>query len=426
MSSPKAHKAAAPALRSYSAKTAFERRHRCHRSRPRLLALSVAIAALTAGGCRIEVEVEGEGSVSSDSGSIDCSHEGGPDCAETYTSGTTELLRATPAPGFVFSAWENCDYLDLLSCIVSFNDAAAATSATVPIRARFEEVRPSVEPATYTYNAWGQRVTKTVAGKTTVFVYDNQGLLIAEIDGQTGQTLREHIHVDAVPVAQITTDPVTGRETTQFVHTDHLGTPTLLTDENGQVVADIEATPFGEPFVAYSAVAHNRRFPGQYRDRETGLHYNYFRDYDPTLGRYTQSDPIGLGGGLNTYAYAASRPTSLIDPRGLEFLNAAACVGALGSIVSISDILRLMDESQDPEVQSINEQLANVDAQLGDPNLSDEERLECMAERKLLESQLIDRVSEIGNSHAFDLAASVLAAGAFGAGCVILFPVPGV
>lgn len=60
------------------------------------------------------------------------------------------------------------------------------------------------------------------------------------------------------------------------------------------------------------------RLPGQFFDKETSLHYNYFRDYDPTLGRYVQSDPLGLQGGVNTYAYAYDNPLALIDPKGLE------------------------------------------------------------------------------------------------------------
>lgn len=62
------------------------------------------------------------------------------------------------------------------------------------------------------------------------------------------------------------------------------------------------------------------RLPGQYFDKETNLHYNYFRDYDPSIGRYGKSDPIGLRGGLNTYLYVNGNPLKLIDPVGLEWV----------------------------------------------------------------------------------------------------------
>ena len=102
-----------------------------------------------------------------------------------------------------------------------------------------------------------------------------------------------------------------------YVHADHLGTPQKLSDPAGALVWDRQALPFG----ATSAVAGPQslplRFPGQYADAETGLYYNYFRDYDATLGRYLQSDPIGLAGGLNTYAYVGGNPLRWVDPFGL-------------------------------------------------------------------------------------------------------------
>lgn len=108
------------------------------------------------------------------------------------------------------------------------------------------------------------------------------------------------------------------------IHADHLNTPRLITRPS-----DLKAVwrwdnidPFGanapnENPSGAGVFMFNLRFPGQYYDAETGKHYNYYRDYDPAIGRYIQSDPIGLGGGLNTYGYVAARPLSAIDPLGL-------------------------------------------------------------------------------------------------------------
>ena len=70
----------------------------------------------------------------------------------------------------------------------------------------------------------------------------------------------------------------------------------------------------------------NLRFPGQYFDKETNLSYNYFRDYDPAIGRYIESDPIGLAAGPNTYAYVGGNPLSYYDPRGEAAQVALGCV----------------------------------------------------------------------------------------------------
>lgn len=116
---------------------------------------------------------------------------------------------------------------------------------------------------------------------------------------------------------------VPGNQTTTlyYVHNDHLGTSQMVTDENQTIGWQAVYEAFGKATVTVNTVELPVRFPGQYFDEETGLHYNYFRDYDPTLGRYVQSDPIGLSGGLNTYGYVTNNPLTSIDPLGLHESN---------------------------------------------------------------------------------------------------------
>jgi len=111
---------------------------------------------------------------------------------------------------------------------------------------------------------------------------------------------------------------------TIFIHADHLNTPRLATSQSQTKVWEWNSDVFGvglaneDPDNDTNLTKINLRFPGQYFDGESGLHYNYFRDYDPSLGRYIQSDPIGLNGGINTYAYMLSNPLKYVDPDGLR------------------------------------------------------------------------------------------------------------
>ena len=123
-----------------------------------------------------------------------------------------------------------------------------------------------------------------------------------------------------------------------YAHNDHLGTPHMLSDENGIAVWRAVYEPFGlaalneDPDNNGESVVLNMRFPGQYYDSESGLYYNYFRYYDPETGRYITSDPIGLDGGLNTYSYAHSNPIELIDPLGLWSVSVQAYGGPGGAV----------------------------------------------------------------------------------------------
>lgn len=111
-----------------------------------------------------------------------------------------------------------------------------------------------------------------------------------------------------------------------FVHSDHLNTPRQVTNEQNVVVWRNQplAEPFGnsppeeDPDGDGVSFTMNLRFPGQYYDKETNTNYNYHRDnYFPNFGRYGQSDPLGLQGGINTYSYVEGTPLSAVDPDGL-------------------------------------------------------------------------------------------------------------
>jgi RHS repeat-associated protein len=101
-----------------------------------------------------------------------------------------------------------------------------------------------------------------------------------------------------------------------YIAPDHLDAPHQITDPSGAVVWQWNFDPFGNG-APIGSLTYDLRFPGQFFDQATKLHYNYFRDYDPRLGRYIESDPIGLAGGINSYAYVGGNPVNHTDPLGL-------------------------------------------------------------------------------------------------------------
>ena len=171
--------------------------------------------------------------------------------------------------------------------------------------------------AAYRYNALGERVRK-LGTSVTYYHYDLEGRLLAETDA-SGQTRAEYLYLGHAPLALSRSGQL------YYYHNDHLGTPQTLTDGAGRVVWSARYRAFGEASIGVGYVTQNLRFPGQYYDEESGLHYNYQRYYDPDIGRYLTSDPIGLDGGLNTYGYALQNPLRFVDPTGETAAAAALC-----------------------------------------------------------------------------------------------------
>ncbi|MDQ1817705.1 RHS repeat-associated core domain-containing protein, partial [Massilia sp. CCM 9210] len=179
----------------------------------------------------------------------------------------------------------------------------------------------------YRYNGVGQRAMKSeTAGTSTFFVYNAAGQMVGEYNS-AGTPIQETIYLEGMPVAVVTPRTASAGESAYYLYADHLGAPRVITraSDNKMVWRWDSANPFGEdqPDENPNRLGNftfNLRFPGQYYDRETNLHYNYHRDYDPQTGRYVQSDPIGLRGGLNTFAYGEGNAVSKIDPFGLQVM----------------------------------------------------------------------------------------------------------
>ncbi len=166
----------------------------------------------------------------------------------------------------------------------------------------------------YTHNALGQRVSKTAGAATTVFLYDPAGHLIEEANS-SGAVLRDFLWLDGLPIGQV--DDTGSSPAIYFVHADQLNRPQKLTDGSGAIAWDGIFDPFGIASSATGPATNLLMFPGQYADSESGLSQNWMRDYDPTIGRYIESDPIGLLGGINLYAYVSGNPINEWDPFGL-------------------------------------------------------------------------------------------------------------
>ncbi len=164
--------------------------------------------------------------------------------------------------------------------------------------------------------------------KSKIEVKSDAGLLVSPICPASckRRLAKEYLYFNVQLIAMIDYSGVTngGAGQIYYAHNDHLGTPKLLTNSAGKPVWQASYTPFGLATINADvdnngvAVTLNIRFPGQYYDAESGLHYNWFRYYDPVIGRYVTSDPIGLAGGMNTYGYVGGNPVGFVDPRGLK------------------------------------------------------------------------------------------------------------
>ena len=177
----------------------------------------------------------------------------------------------------------------------------------------------------YGYNHRGERVLRAPAsGDAQITVYDEAGQWVGNYSA-TGQAQQQAIWLENYPVALIQT-ATAGVPELAYIQPDHLGTPRVVIDPVRDVAIwewSNKSEVFGDQAPANDPDGDGvlfelaLRFPGQQATNASGLFYNYQREYDPAVGRYSQSDPIGLAGGANSYAYVGGQVLSSVDPLGL-------------------------------------------------------------------------------------------------------------
>lgn len=230
---------------------------------------------------------------------------------------------------------------DAAGNMTSDGNATYAFSA----RGRLASATHASTTTSYLYNGLEQRVAKagpSVSGGVTYYAYDEQGRLVGQY-GSSLEGLSELIFLQELPVLAIAATGLASQSTLQVsvgnVFADHLATPRkVLRASDGLVLWDWgSAEPFGasgpnENPAGAGTYVFTWRFPGQVFDAETGNSDNYHRSYAAGLGRYVQSDPIGLAGGINTYTYVEGDPLRHIDPLGLDSTTYSAYIPVFGPI----------------------------------------------------------------------------------------------
>ena len=183
--------------------------------------------------------------------------------------------------------------------------------------------------ANYTYDARNRlsvrRTLNMTPAGTTHLIHDAWDHVIVETNG-AGTAVREYVWFGDLPVAVLDGSASTTNPTLLWVHADHLKRPDLMTDSAKAVVWKALYEPFGAVSSITGNAANTMRLPGQWYQLETGLHYNWWRHYDPTLGRYTQPDPLGISQGPAVPSTAGTAPV----PNGSFVWNAGLPGGATG------------------------------------------------------------------------------------------------
>lgn len=181
---------------------------------------------------------------------------------------------------------------------------------------RLASVTGTALAANFVYDAFGRRFSKTNPSSPSIlYTYAQNGSLLEE---NNNGAITDYLYADGRPISVLQPGVSPAANQVNYVLADRLGTPQLATNSSAATVWNTTYQPFGTTPTPTGSITQNLRFPGQYFDGETGFSYNLNRDYMPNLGRYLETDPIGLGSGMNPYRYARANPMKFTDRLGLD------------------------------------------------------------------------------------------------------------
>ncbi len=249
--------------------------------------------------------------------------------------GTNHRLTQVGATARIYDNVGNITQIDGTAKEFVYNDAN-----------RMSQVKASgTATMNYQFNGRGEQVRKYLNANSTYTVYDEAGRWIGDYDA-SGNPIQQATWLGDLPVGLLASNQ------RKYLQPDHLGTPRAVIDQTVNIAVwrwDLEGEAFGntapnqDPDADSMAFVLNMRFPGQRYDSTSGFSYNYFRNFDSGTGRYAESDPLGLYGGISTYGFVSQQPMHYVDPLGLvHWSGKSVTVGAaapIGGMISYYDLM---------------------------------------------------------------------------------------